>query len=73
MDQHQYTPPEPLLTIGQVADLLGVSPATVRRLTVQGMPSRVLLRRTRRYYASECVAWVDANCRGGDPVRGRED
>lgn len=69
----EYAPTEPLLTISQMAELLGVSTATVRRLTVQGMPSRVLLRRTRRYYASKCLAWVDANCRGGDAVRGRDD
>lgn len=52
--------PEPLLNTDEIAELLGVSGHTVRRLTKQGMPSRVLLSRTRRYYASEVMAWIDA-------------
>lgn len=57
-DDGRLAPPEPFLTAAQIAEFLSVSVATVRRMTAQGMPSHVLLSRTRRYRASEVAAWV---------------
>ena len=51
----------------ELAELMGLSVKTVRRLTAQGMPSETWgMARTRRYLASECIAW--ARTRAGSRV-----
>jgi len=62
-------PGEPLVTTREVARALGVSVSSVQRMTRAGMPSRVLMARTRRYYLSECLAWVNGRGRTGEAVR----
>ena len=61
-------PGEPLVTTREVAHALGVSMTSVQRMTRAGMPSRILMVRTRRYYLSECLAWVNGRGRTGDAV-----
>ena len=49
------------ITAAELAELMGVSRSTVTRLTAAGMPSENWgMARTRRYLASECVAWARA-------------
>ena len=50
---------ERYITAGELAELMGVSVKTVRRFTAAGMPSENWgMARTRRYLASECLAWA---------------
>lgn len=43
----------------ELAQIMGVSVKTVRRLTAAGMPSETWgMARTRRYLASECIRWA---------------
>lgn len=59
---------ERYVTAAELADLMGVSVKTVRRFTAQGMPSETWgMARTRRFLASECVAWARARA---DTVNG---
>ena len=59
---------ERYVTAAALADLMGVSVKTVRRFTAQGMPSETWgMVRTRRFLASECVAWARARA---DTVNG---
>jgi excisionase family DNA binding protein len=52
-------PVERYLTAGQLAELMGVSLSTIRRMTAAGMPSETWgMARTRRYLASECIPWA---------------
>jgi excisionase family DNA binding protein len=52
--------PEAFITADELARILGVSRTTVWRMTREGMGSYVFAKRSRRFLASECVAW----CRG---------
>jgi phage terminase Nu1 subunit (DNA packaging protein) len=60
---------ERLLTVeryvdaSELAALMGVSTRTVKRWTVQGMPSEDWGIRVRRYLPSKCIAWVRARRR----------
>ena len=50
---------ERYITAVELAELMGVSLSSVRRLTAEGMPSENWgMKRTRRYLASECLAWA---------------
>ena len=52
-----------LLTVGQVADFLGVSVRQVWNLRSQGLlPEPVRLGRSSRWRRVELMAWVDAGC-----------
>jgi DNA-binding transcriptional MerR regulator len=52
---------ERYITAGELAKLMGVSVKTIRRFTAQGMPSETWgMKRTRRYLASQCIAWAHA-------------
>ncbi len=47
---------ERYVTAAELAQLMGVSVKTIRRLTAAGMPSETWgMARTRRYLASECI------------------
>lgn len=52
------TPPERYLTRPELARLMGVSVSTIDRMVAEGMPSVLWGRRTRRFLASEAVAWA---------------
>jgi hypothetical protein len=55
------SPLEPYVTAAELAGLMRVSLSTVRRWTAAGMPSETWgMARTRRYLASECLAWARA-------------
>ena len=50
---------ERYVTAAELAELMGVSLSTVRRLTAAGMPSETWgMARTRRYLTSECITWA---------------
>jgi phage terminase Nu1 subunit (DNA packaging protein) len=49
---------ERYVTAGELAQLMGVSVRTIKRWTAEGMPSETWGMRTRRYLASEAVAWA---------------
>lgn len=51
--------PTQLLTIDQVAEFLGVSPKTVRRLMRRGLPS-VRFGRLVRFEQRDLLRWVEA-------------
>jgi len=52
---------ERYVTAAELAELMGVSVKTVRRLTTQGMPSETWgMSRTRRYLPSEAIAWAQS-------------
>lgn len=55
--------PERWVSRTQLADLMGVSIATIDRLTTDGMPSVTWGRRTRRYQPSVAIAWAAARQR----------
>ena len=50
--------PEAYVTRGQLAARMGVSVDTIDRLVRDGMPSVRWGRRTRRFLASEAIAWA---------------
>lgn len=58
--------PERYVSRAELADLMGVSLATVDRLVAAGMPSVTWGRRTRRFKASVAIAWAQAQ--GGDKI-----
>jgi len=48
----------------ELAELMGVSPSTVKRLVAGGMPSETWgMRRTRRFLPSQAMAWASARAR----------
>lgn len=52
-----------LLTVPDVAEICGIAPETVRRLTDRGaMPAPVRLGRAVRYRLDEIHEWIDAGC-----------
>lgn len=52
---------ERYITADELAHIMGISAKTVRRMTIEGMPSETWgLKRARRYLASECLAWARA-------------
>jgi len=55
--------PEPYLTRGQMAELMGVSLATLDRMVAEGMPSVTWGRRTRRFRPSRALAWAEQRSR----------
>jgi hypothetical protein len=53
------TPRERYVDARELAELMGVSPTTIKRLTGAGMPSETWgLSRTRRYLPSEAIRWA---------------
>ncbi len=55
---------ERYVTAGELAQLMGVSVSTVKRMVVAGMPSETWgLSRTRRYLPSQAMAWAAARGR----------
>jgi hypothetical protein len=47
------------MTAGELAEAMGISVSTIKRMTAAGMPSETWgLARTRRYLASECIKWA---------------
>lgn len=46
------------LTRAQVAERLGVSVSTVKRMEQRGLPSMLMLARTRRFHWPTVAAWV---------------
>jgi hypothetical protein len=50
--------PERYVSRSELADLMGVSLATVDRLVAEGMPSVTWGRRTRRFRPSIAIAWA---------------
>jgi len=60
---------ERYLTAAELSEVMRVSLSTVRRMTRDGMPSETFgMGHTRRYLASEALAW--ARARGGATVDG---
>jgi hypothetical protein len=52
---------ERYVTAVELAELMSVSPRTIKRLTAAGMPSENWgMARTRRYLPSEAIAWARA-------------
>jgi predicted DNA-binding transcriptional regulator YafY len=52
---------ERYVTAGELAELMGVSVSTVKRMVRAGMPSETWgMSRTRRYLPSQAVAWASA-------------
>jgi hypothetical protein len=48
----------------ELAQIMGVSPFTVKRMLTAGMPSETWgMARTRRYLASDCIAWARSRSR----------
>jgi hypothetical protein len=48
----------------ELAELMGVSTSTVKRMTAAGMPSETWgMRRTRRYLPSNAMAWASARAK----------
>lgn len=70
--QTRTTAPE-YVTLGDVADLLGVSSRTVQRWTDDGLPcvelpSRGRVRTIRRYQTDAVRRWVDGHVHGEVPT-----
>jgi excisionase family DNA binding protein len=57
--QPAEAPLRPLLTIGQVASVLGVSPKTVRRLVARGFP-HIRFGRVLRFDPVDVQRWLEA-------------
>jgi hypothetical protein len=54
-----WTPPEPYVDVRELARIMGVSTRTIVRFRNEGMPSETWgMTRTRRYLASQCIAWA---------------
>jgi hypothetical protein len=52
---------ERYVTARELAELMGISERTVKRLTAAGLPSETWgMARTRRYLPSEAIAWARA-------------
>lgn len=52
---------ERYVTAGELAELMGVSVSTVKRMTAAGMPSETWgMSRTRRFLPSQAMAWAHA-------------
>jgi hypothetical protein len=52
---------ERYITAAELGRIMGISIRSVRRLTAAGMPSENWgMARTRRFLASECIAWASA-------------
>lgn len=51
----------------ELAQLMGVSVRTIKRMTAAGMPSETWgMSRTRRYLPTEAIAWARARSMGDD-------
>lgn len=57
---HEPPEPEKYVNRAQLAEIMGVSIATIDRMVAAGMPSETWGRRTRRFLASEAIAWARA-------------
>jgi phage terminase Nu1 subunit (DNA packaging protein) len=55
----------------ELAELMGVTPVTIKRWTAAGMPAFTLGRRLRRYRPSEAIAWAEKRFISAD--RSEED
>ena len=52
-----------LLTVPEVAEICGIAPETVRRMTDRGaMPAPVRLGRAVRYRLSDLESWIQSGC-----------
>ena len=61
--QTETTPKQRLLTVPEVAEICGVAPETVRRMTDRGaMPAPVRLGRAVRYRLDQIESWIEAGC-----------
>ena len=50
---------ERYVDVRELAELMGVSPSTIKRLARAGMPSETWgMSRTRRYLPSQAIAWA---------------
>lgn len=58
-----YRSPEPYVGRRELAEIMGVSLATIDRLVVEGMPSVTWGRRTRRFRPSAAILWASARGR----------
>ena len=55
---------ERYVTAGELAQLMGVSVRTIKRMTAAGMPSETWgMSRTRRYLPSQAMGWAAAQGR----------
>jgi hypothetical protein len=60
--------PERYVATPELAEIMGVSERTIKRLVAEGMPSKTWgLSRCRRFLPSEAIAWASA--RDGDKIR----
>ena len=65
---------ESLLTVSQVARLVGVAPRTVWRMLADGRtPHPIRVGRLVRFRASEVDAWIKSGCSDRAKVPGGED
>lgn len=50
--------PERYVTAAELAEIMGVSVRTIKRMVAEGMPSETWGRRTRRFRPSVAIAWA---------------
>jgi predicted DNA-binding transcriptional regulator AlpA len=64
-------PLERYIDARELAELMGVSPSTIKRMVAAGMPSETWgMRRTRRFLPSQAMAWAHArHMMSGEPGR----
>lgn len=55
--------PEPYLSRAEIASFMRVSPRTIDRWTLEGMPHETWGLRTKKFRASECVRWARTRSR----------
>ena len=60
--------PERYVNRAELAELMGVSVATIDRLVNAGMPSETWGRRTRRFRPSVALAWARSREYAADPI-----
>jgi phage terminase Nu1 subunit (DNA packaging protein) len=55
---------ERYVTANELAELMGLSTRTIRRMTVDGMPNETWgMGRTRRYLPSQAIGWASARAK----------
>jgi hypothetical protein len=59
-EKRAHRSPEPYVCRREMAEIMGVSLATVDRLVAEGMPSVTWGRRTRRFRPSAAISWATA-------------
>lgn len=53
-----FPPVEPYVNRKRLAEIMGVSVGTIDNMVREGMPSETWGKRTRRFRASEAIAWA---------------